>query len=127
MNRDEIETILVQKYGFSGEAVKMGVHARFKCEYCNRDLLKSVNDYDAWHKDHIVPVSKGGSGDFGNLALACKTCNFIKSNWLSDNSAFLELSRKQKISIIEEYITKKRAIKYKKLAEIRDLANELIA
>ena len=50
----------------------------FKCEYCGRDLLASIEDYDAWQLDHVVPTSKEGPDSFENLALCCKACNFMK-------------------------------------------------
>jgi hypothetical protein len=30
--------------------------------------------------DHVIPSAKGGSDDFGNLALCCYVCNPLKSD-----------------------------------------------
>ncbi len=60
---------------------KLGVRADFKCEYCGKDLLASVENYKEWQKDHLIPQSAGGSDDMDNLVLTCKTCNFIKGRW----------------------------------------------
>ena len=30
--------------------------------------------------DHIVPLSKGGKHSWGNVALACRGCNYMKSD-----------------------------------------------
>lgn len=30
--------------------------------------------------DHIIPVSRGGGNEYGNLQVLCKTCNLKKSN-----------------------------------------------
>jgi len=48
-----------------------------KCYYCNKPLFgKSV------HIDHIVPLSRGGKHEIGNLCAACQPCNSSKHNKL---------------------------------------------
>ena len=42
-----------------------------KCPICKQKLSKH-------HIDHIVPLSKGGANDFGNLQLLCPSCNLNK-------------------------------------------------
>jgi len=42
-----------------------------KCKYCAKEITQ-------YHIDHILPVSKGGSGDITNLAVVCKECNWSK-------------------------------------------------
>jgi len=34
--------------------------------------------------DHIMPLSKGGTGDLGNLQLLCASCNNEKGNSYTD-------------------------------------------
>lgn len=51
-----------------------------KCAYCKKQLT-------AYHIDHVVPLSRGGTNWPDNLALACATCNCSKgakllSEWL---------------------------------------------
>lgn len=41
------------------------------CSYCGGP---------ASEKDHIVPVSRGGTGDWQNLAPACRACNASKGD-----------------------------------------------
>jgi 5-methylcytosine-specific restriction endonuclease McrA len=47
---------------------------RGKCYYCKVKLSK------AWHADHVVPLSKGGSNDISNIVIACPKCNQSKYN-----------------------------------------------
>ncbi len=62
--------------GWSRPTLAVWRRAKWKCEYCDCDLLASDGEYFyGSHVDHIVP---GGGDDIENLALACKTCNFIK-------------------------------------------------
>lgn len=30
--------------------------------------------------DHVVPLSRGGTDDFGNLVAACRQCNHVKAD-----------------------------------------------
>lgn len=46
------------------------------CFYCFEPL---GNDY---HRDHIIPISRGGSNYISNIALACAPCNLSKSDKL---------------------------------------------
>lgn len=55
----------------------------FKCQYCGKSSPDVVLEVD-----HIIPVSKGGENDIGNLITACRDCNRGKSNIeLGDDSA----------------------------------------
>lgn len=47
------------------------------CEYC-----KSPRAYatELFTLDHIIPISKGGSNEFNNLAYCCSGCNTFKSD-----------------------------------------------
>jgi 5-methylcytosine-specific restriction endonuclease McrA len=35
---------------------------------------------DDYHRDHVIPVSKGGTNDIRNIVLACAPCNVRKSD-----------------------------------------------
>jgi hypothetical protein len=56
-----------------------------KCVLCGAS--PSADSDVRLHVDHIVPRSKGGSNDIGNLQTLCSECNLGKSN--RDNTAFL--------------------------------------
>lgn len=45
------------------------------CAYCGGSL-------EAYHVDHIVPLSRGGGNGADNICLACPTCNMSKGNRL---------------------------------------------
>jgi hypothetical protein len=53
--------------------------ARRRCEYCRAPQPATGIRY---HLEHVFPESLGGTDDIDNLALACPTCNYYKSNHL---------------------------------------------
>ncbi len=81
----------------------VGVRAGFRCEYCGQDLIGSLNEFFSWERDHVIPKSgyDGHEDDVTNLALACHTCNSLKSTYDpregaegADGRAFLSQARK---------------------------------
>lgn len=56
---------------------RVRLQAQNRCGYC-----LTHQEYVPWELEieHIVPVSKGGSGDEENLWLACRACNAHKSS-----------------------------------------------
>lgn len=58
-----------------------------KCAICGKAVkFKKMNI------NHIVPLSAGGTNDFKNLQLACRSCNGMKS-YLTMNDFFMKLPR----------------------------------
>lgn len=74
-----------------GAAAEMGLAAEFRCEYCDKDLLESVDAYKDWQIDHIDPRSKGGPTTRENSALSCRQCN-------------VSFKRSTSISQMEDYV-----------------------
>jgi CRISPR/Cas system Type II protein with McrA/HNH and RuvC-like nuclease domain len=124
MDEAKIVEVLVRTFGWSEGAAKLGIRADFRCEYCDRDLLASVDDYDSWQNDHIVPVSKGGTDDHDNMAVACKTCNFIKRNWTPKEEG-VEGQRDGMVREARAMIQQKRAKKLAEVSQIRCLVQGL--
>lgn len=52
-----------------------------KCIHCNAKLVVTATGRQAGNAtlEHIVPESRGGTNDVGNLAIACARCNREKS------------------------------------------------
>jgi len=98
----------------------LGYHANFCCEYCDRDLLASVHDYDAWHVDHILPTSKGGKDEQWNRALSCKVCNFVKSNRLLTGDIDVRQNRAAAILAIRQALVELRNEKQGRLDRVRE-------
>lgn len=52
--------------------------AQYHCEYCMSPLDFSPETFDI---EHILPLSKDGSNELGNLALSCGGCNARKHDF----------------------------------------------
>jgi len=51
--------------------------ASHRCEYCKAPEIVFNFPFEV---EHIVPLSRQGSNDEANLALACRSCNLRKGN-----------------------------------------------
>jgi len=99
---------------------KRGLQTGCRCEYCDRDLLASFNDYDAWQIDHVVPSSKGGKHEYENMAVCCKTCNFLKRDYFPIGE-----TRDERVSDARRHIQELRAAREAELVRIRELVRGL--
>lgn len=60
---------------FTSQEVRvLYVKQKGRCFYCDCDLG------DKYHRDHYIPVSKGGSNYIENIRLSCAACNLSKHN-----------------------------------------------
>jgi 5-methylcytosine-specific restriction endonuclease McrA len=57
------------------DLVKILESQEFRCVYCKANLRKVKR-----HIDHIVPLSRGGSCDRGNIQYLCAPCNLSKGH-----------------------------------------------
>lgn len=69
------------------------------CPKCGRNLsLKNPKSKSYLTLDHIVPKSRGGTNNLGNLQPLCAACNYNKANNMKDiqfrlNEDFLYISK----------------------------------
>ena len=58
----------------------VAARAEHICEYCKApEILSNM----AFEIDHIIPISRNGTEDVDNLALACRVCNLRKSDHIN--------------------------------------------
>jgi len=70
-----------RKLQASGSCTKRDIEQLFRlqrglCWYCGRSIQS------AYHADHRIPLSRGGSNDLSNIVLACPHCNQSKNSKL---------------------------------------------
>ena len=63
---------------FSSEIrTQVATRAKQKCEYCHSPQQYAISSFSI---EHVMPLSKGGTSEIGNLALSCQQCNNHKYN-----------------------------------------------
>jgi len=53
----------------------------YGCQYCGRHR-RELRGREFLTRDHVVPLSRGGGNDWGNVVAACSPCNNRKGNRL---------------------------------------------
>lgn len=89
------------------------IDGMFNCCYCNISLTK-----DNYAREHIIPVSRGGSNELYNLKPCCYDCNYEKGNlMLHSYIQLLCLNQAEMKPGTDEYkITQTKIINANKLA-----------
>jgi 5-methylcytosine-specific restriction endonuclease McrA len=64
------------------EIAVLYIEQKVCCAYCQTDIS------NGFHEDHRRPLSRGGSDDITNIALACATCNHKK--WIRTDAEFMD-------------------------------------
>jgi 5-methylcytosine-specific restriction endonuclease McrA len=54
---------------------------RYCCQYCGRPQA-TLKMRESLTRDHVVPLSRGGTNDWNNVVTACSPCNTRKANHL---------------------------------------------
>ena len=52
---------------------------RYRCQYCGRTQTE-LKPREALTRDHLIPLSRGGTNEWTNVVTACSTCNTRKAN-----------------------------------------------
>lgn len=53
----------------------------YKCQFCGRSVM-DLKPRESLTRDHLIPLSRGGTNDWTNVVTACSSCNTKKGNWL---------------------------------------------
>ena len=53
----------------------------YRCQYCGRHVLE-LKPREALTRDHLQPLSRGGTNEWSNVVTACSPCNTRKGNHL---------------------------------------------
>ncbi|MBJ6934211.1 HNH endonuclease [Vibrio cholerae] len=105
--------------------IRLCIEFDFKCAYCKKDMLKSVENYKEWQTDHIVPYSKSGDDSYDNCVLSCRTCNFIKGTWNPLSVLNGEpVSRDKLIQLSQNYVLEKRECIESQIHEYRRITQK---
>ena len=54
---------------------------RYRCQFCGRSIVE-LKPRESLTRDHLVPLSRGGTNDWTNVVTACSPCNTRKGNKL---------------------------------------------
>ncbi len=52
---------------------------RYRCQYCGR-YQAELKPREALTRDHLIPISRGGTNEWTNVVTACSPCNLRKAN-----------------------------------------------
>ena len=56
---------------------------RYRCQYCGRHATE-LKMRESLTRDHLIPLSRGGTNDWNNVVTACSPCNTRKGNRLPE-------------------------------------------
>lgn len=56
---------------------------QYRCQYCGRHMTE-FKPREALTRDHLVPLSRGGTNDWTNVITSCSPCNTRKGNRLPE-------------------------------------------
>jgi 5-methylcytosine-specific restriction endonuclease McrA len=64
----------------------------YRCQYCHRSHLE-LRPRECLTRDHLMPLSRGGSNEWTNVVTACSTCNTRKGNRLPEECGMHPLTQ----------------------------------
>ena len=97
--------------------------AGYRCEYCGKDMLASVDDYRSMQNDHIIPKKANGQNHIDNYALSCSVCNGprFKGQYNPAKDVGEDAKRDKKIQAVRQHLIKKRVENYEHLLRCREI------
>ena len=51
----------------------------YQCQYCGR-RANELKPRESLTRDHLIPMSRGGTNEWSNVVTACSSCNTRKAN-----------------------------------------------
>jgi len=85
------------------------VRDNYRCIYCGRDMISSLDDWLSLEIDHLQPTSKGGKDEEDNRVTSCNVCNKLKSSYYPKENPPPSGDKEKQIQVMREYVLKKRA------------------
>ncbi len=88
------------------------VRDNYRCVYCGRDMLGSLDDWLSLEVDHLIARKKVADRkdphEDDNLVTSCNVCNKLKSNYHLEVD--IPGDPKEQLEIMREYVLKKRMV-----------------
>ena len=84
------------------------VRDSYRCIYCGRDMLATLDDWLSLEVDHLQPTSKQGKDEEDNRVTSCNVCNRLKSSYKPEKD--FPSDPNEQIDVMREHILKKRAV-----------------
>jgi 5-methylcytosine-specific restriction endonuclease McrA len=115
---DQLSRIVEQlrNYRIGEWNARQGIKQEFRCAYCDVDFLACFNTYNSWTWDHIIPRSQDGEDTFENIVICCRTCNFLKRDYLPSGA-----TRDERIADARRNVQQLRAQYEAEVVSIRSL------
>jgi 5-methylcytosine-specific restriction endonuclease McrA len=63
----------------------------YRCQYCHRSQVE-LRARECLTRDHLQPLSRGGTNEWTNVVTACSSCNTRKGNRLPEECGMYPLS-----------------------------------
>ncbi len=86
------------------------VRDNYRCIYCGRDMISSLDDWLSLEVDHLIARKKVKAGkdphEDDNLVTSCNVCNKLKSNYHPEG--VVPDDPEKQIEIMREYVLEKR-------------------
>jgi 5-methylcytosine-specific restriction endonuclease McrA len=64
----------------------------YRCQYCGRAQAE-LKPRESLTRDHLIPLSRGGTNDWTNVVTACSSCNTRKANHFAHEIGMHPLTR----------------------------------